>query len=256
MEINELIIQEQLIFSSRVCYSEKIILYPILMSDIIKFQLYIESLTVRKDSKFPSKEIIKMSYLDFLYHCMNHPEYEEQYKISNIQYFYMFAANLLSLTCRDQEVKFDTRRGLFYINGEEVDSDKFDDLRRIILIQNGVDFNIDEFMNRDTEEALRKAQEFENRKNNEKSSIEDCIDSVMVGLETSEEYIKNLSIRKFWRIFKRINKHLDYTICKSAELGGMVTFKQPILHWTNSLEADDKYANLKTDKKELKDKLL
>jgi superfamily II helicase len=81
-------------------------------------------------------------------------------------------------------------------HGEEITAEKFDDIRQIILIQNGVDFDINEFINRDTEEALRKAQEFENEKNNEKATIEDCIDSVVVGLETSEEYVENLSFER------------------------------------------------------------
>jgi hypothetical protein len=250
-----LILYKYQLFSLPIPYSENITLHPVKMEDVVEFQLFIESLTVRKESKFPVKEIIKMSYLDFLYHCALHPEYEIRYKIPNLSNFYIYAGNLLSLVCKDQDVKIDTKRAMYYVNGEEINSQKFEEIREIILAQNGVDFDVNEFMNKDTEEALKKAQEFENKKNNEKSSLEDYIDSVVIGLETTEDYIRNLSIRKFWRLFYRINKHEEYSICKTAEVGGMVSFKTSIPHWTGSLDIDDKYAKLKTDEQELRSKI-
>ena len=67
------------------------------------------------------------------------------------------------------------------INGIEITPEQFDDIRRIIILQNGIDFDIDEFINRDTEEALLKAQNATSGKDT--STLEDYVDSVCLGWE-------------------------------------------------------------------------
>lgn len=74
-------------------------------------------------------------------------------------------------------------------------------------------------------------------------------------MNTTEEHIMNMSIRKFWRYIKRYQLHENYTILKSGECCGMVTFKEPIKYWMVSLEEDDKYKHLKTDENELRGKI-
>lgn len=64
-----------------------------------------------------------------------------------------------------------------------------------------------------------------------------------------------MSIRKFWRIIKRIQKQEEYQSCHSAEMTGMVTFKEPLRHWMTSIEKIDKYDNLKADEKEVRGKI-
>ena len=89
----------------------------------------------------------------------------------------------------------------------------------------------------------------------EKADIEDYIDSMIIGMKVTEEYVSNMTIRKFWRYIKRINKHEEYNACRSGEMGGMVTFKEPIHHWMTSIDVDDEYENLKTDEDELRSKI-
>ena len=110
-------------------------------------------------------------------------------------------------------------------------------------------------MNIDTVRALEKARAFELKKNKEKSNIEDYIDSLIIGMNVTEEYVSNLTIRKFWRYIKRINKHEDYEACLSGQMSGMVTFKEPLQHWMTSIEITDRYRNLKTDETELRNKI-
>ena len=92
-------------------------------------------------------------------------------------------------------------------------------------------------------------------KNEIKATVEDYIDSLIIAMSTTEEYVKNMTIRKFWRYIKRYQLHEGYTIAKTGECSGMVSFKEPIKHWMISLEDDDKYKNLKTDENSLKGKL-
>lgn len=255
MEINEEILSRHLLFNQPIKYSENITLYPVKMQDILEFQQYIISITIRKDSIFPVKNIIKMSYLEFLFYCTQHEELAIEYEIPYLPALYGLAIGLLTLVCKNQDVLYSNQEGLLVINGEEVTSEKFDDLRRIIIIQNDVDFNIDDFIHYDTEQELKKAQDYESRKNKEKYTIEDYIDSYMVAMKASEEDVKNITIRKFWRHIKRISKHESYNILQTASCSGMVTFKEPISYWMSSIEDGDKYSTVKIDEQNIKNKV-
>lgn len=73
-------------------------------------------------------------------------------------------------------------------------------------------------------------------------------------MQVSEEYVANLTIRKFWRYIKRIHKYEEYLTCRSGQMSGMVTFKEPLQHWMSSLETVDPYDSLKTNESELRNK--
>lgn len=243
-----------LIYNKPVKYTDNIILYPVTMNDVVTFQTLSQSITIRKNSTFHDKQIIKMSYLDFLLYCFGNEELEIQYKIIGLSQYFFYAIQLLQLCCKDAEIKLNQQTGQIIINGEVVTPEIFDDLRRIIIIQNDIDFDIDEFLNYDTEQRLLKAQK-DLDKDKSKANIEDYIDSLVIAMHTTEDRIMNMTIRKFWRYIKRYNLHENYTIMRTGECSGMVSFKEPIKHWMVSLEEDDKYKNLKADENEIKGKI-
>ena len=256
MEINKDTLFPYLIYNKEIKYNEHITLYPIKMKDIITFQQYQIALTLRKDAIFQDKQIIKMGYLEFIKYACRNDELAQKYNMPLLPFYYDFIIGVLQLTCgEDVEIKYNTSTLDFSINDFLVTDEVFDDLRKIIIIQNDIDFDIDEFMNIDTVKALEKAREFEAKKNKEKADIEDYIDSMIIGLKVTEDYVSNLTIRKFWRYIKRINKHEEYEACRSGQMSGMVTFKEPIKHWMTSIEVTDKYENLKTDEEELRSKI-
>ena len=256
MEISKDTLFPYLIYNKEIKYNEHITLYPIKMKDIITFQQYQMALTLRKDAIFQDKQIIKMGYLEFIKYACRNDELAQKYNMPLLQFYYDFIIGILQLTCgEDVEIKYNTSTLDFSINDFLVTDEVFDDLRKIIIIQNDIDFDIDEFMNIDTVKALEKAREFEAKKNKEKADIEDYIDSIIIGLKVTEDYVSNLTIRKFWRYIKRINKHEEYEACRSGQMSGMVTFKEPIQHWMTSIEVTDKYENLKTDEEELRSKI-
>ena len=256
MEISKDTLFPYLIYNKEIKYNEHITLYPIKMKDIITFQQYQMALTLRKDAIFQDKQIIKMGYLEFIKYACRNDELAQKYNIPLLPFYYDFIIGILQLTCgEDVEIKYNTSTLDFSINDFLVTDEVFDDLRKIIIIQNDIDFDIDEFMNIDTVKALEKAREFEAKKNKEKADIEDYIDSIIIGLKVTEDYVSNLTIRKFWRYIKRINKHEEYEACRSGQMSGMVTFKEPIQHWMTSIEVTDKYENLKTDEEELRSKI-
>jgi hypothetical protein len=243
-----------LIYNKPVKYTENIILYPVTMNDVVEFQTLSLSITVRKNSTFHEKKIIKMTYLDFLLYCLGNEELEAQYKIFGLSHYFFYAFQLLQLCCRDAEIKLNQQTGQIIINGEVITPQMFDDLRRIIIIQNDIDFDIDEFLNYDTEQRLLKAQK-DLDKDKDKANIEDYIDSLVIAMHTTEDRIMNMTIRKFWRYVKRYNLHENYTIMRTGECSGMVSFKEPIKHWMISLEEDDKYKHLKADENEIRSKI-
>ena len=243
-----------LIYNKPVKYTENIILYPVTMNDIITFQALSQSITVRKNSTFHEKQIIKMTYLDFLLYCLGNEELEKQYKIIGLSQYFFYAIQLLQLCCKDAEIKLNQQTGQIIINDEVITPQMFDDLRRIIIIQNDIDFDIDEFLNYDTEQRLLKAQK-DLDKDKDKANIEDYIDSLVIAMHTTEDRIMEMTIRKFWRYIKRYNLHENYTIMRTGECSGMVSFKEPIKHWMISLEEDDKYKHLKADENEIRGKI-
>lgn len=235
-------------------YNESITVHPVTMSDIITFQILSQSITVRKNSIFRKKEIIKMSYLDFLLYCFDNEEIENEYKIPGLSQYYIYALQLLDLCCKDAELSINKENGRIRLNNVEITPQIFDDLRRIIIVQNDIDFDIDEFISYSTEQKLQQAQKSMSR-DDAKANIEDYVDSLVIAMNTTEERIMEMSIRKFWRYIKRYQLHEGYTIAKTGECSGFVSFKEPIRHWMISLDENDKYKDLKTDENSLKRKI-
>lgn len=242
-----------LIYNKPFQYNESIAIYPVTMADVITFQFLSQSIILRKNSIFRKKEILKMAYLDFLLYCFDNKELEDEYGLDGLSQYFYYAVQLLGLCCKDAEIKINERDGGIYLNGFLITPQVFDDLRRIIIIQNDIDFDIDEFINYDTEQKLQQAQK--NLTKGTKVNIEDYIDSLVIAINTTEDRIMNMTIRKFWRYIKRYQLHEGYTIAKTGECSGFVTFKEPIKHWIISLDDDDKYKDLKTDQRSLTKKI-
>ncbi|MCI8454878.1 MAG: hypothetical protein HFE84_09740 [Lachnospiraceae bacterium] len=255
-DINKRTLFRFLIFNKEIPYNEHITLYPIKMEHILDFQQCQEALTLRKDSIFHEKQILKMEYLDFIKFAFRNRTLAANYSLPLLPFYYDFLIAILKLACgNDAKVEYDASTLAISVNGFKITNSVFEDLRNIILIQNDVDFDVDEFINIDTVKALEKAQEFESKKNHEKADIEDYIDSLAVRMNVTEDSISQLTIRKFWRYIKRINKHDEYQACRSGQMSGMVTFKEPLRHWMTSMEVRDPYEKLKANEDELRSKI-
>ncbi len=254
LEINKDLLFPLLIYNKPFPYHEDIVVHPVTMNDIVAFQTLSPAITVRKNSIFHDKEIIKMSYLDFLIYCFGNQELERSYQIQGLSQYLIYSIQLLRLCCKDADIEINHQNGQLSINHVLITPQIFDDLRRIIIIQNDIDFDIDEFLNYDTEKRLLKAQKDLNKREYS-ANIEDYIDSLIIAMNTTEEYVMNMTIRKFWRYVKRYQLYEGYTIAKTGECSGMVSFKEPIKYWMSSLDVEDKYKDLKTDENELRNKM-
>lgn len=256
MKIDKELLFPYVIYNEPFKYDDFITLYPVTMKDILSFQPLSQSITVRKNSTFREKAVIKMTYMDFLIYCLGKEDLEEQYKIPGLAHYYIFALQLLKLCCPDAKISISEQNGYFIVNDELVTPHIFDDLRRIIIFQNDIDFDIDEFLNYDTEQRLLKAQRDNAINANKKAvNIEDYIDSLVIAMKIDEQQIKNMTIRKFWRYIKRYQLYENYNIMKTGECSGMVSFKEPIEYWMTGLNEDDKYSSLKSDEQYVKNKI-
>ncbi|MCI9077342.1 MAG: hypothetical protein HFH68_00265 [Lachnospiraceae bacterium] len=256
MEINKDTLKPFIIFNKGVVYNSNITLYPIQMKDILSFQQYQPAFTVRKNAIFHEKEIIKMEYLDFLKYACRNIQLAQNYNMPFLPLYYDFAIKMLELACGNgAKIEYSPSALDFTINGFLITSEVFDDLRKIIILQNDIDFNTDEFMNIDTVNALEKAREFEANKNKDKADIEDYIDSLAVALKVTGGYVSRLPVRKFWRYIKRINKHDEYNACRSGQMSGLVTFKEPLSHWMTSIETSGVDSSLIADEEAVRNKI-
>lgn len=256
MEINRQILFPFLLFDKEIPYNEHITLYPVKMKDVLLFQQCQPAFTLRKDSIFREKDLIKMDYLTFIKHAYRNDALALKYGMPLLPVYYDMLLSLLQVVCGEEaEISFHQTTLDFSINGEPITSQSFDEIRKIILLQNDIDFDTDEFINIDTIKALEKARRFEAKKQKESADIEDYIDSLITELKVPAAFISDLSVRKFWRYIKRINRHEEYQTCRLAQMTGMVTFKEPLQHWMSSIEAGDKYESIKTDEDNLRSKI-
>lgn len=233
---------------------EGVLVHPIKMKNCLDLLSLQDSIIINKNGLFSQKNIIKMTYLDFLRYAMEHPELEEQYNVPGLAFAYLKAIKLLSMTCKDSSVEVGESNELL-IDDRTITPEMFDDLRRIIILQNDIDFDIDEFLNYDTIKRLEKAKS-DLDKSQDKATIEDYIDSLIVATGWELEKVLELPVRKFWRFVKRLNLRDTYKILKTAECSGMVSFKEPVRHWMGPLDSgESKYDELKADSKSVTDKL-
>lgn len=227
-------------------------IYPVQMKDYIDFHLSVNCLLLDKNS-IPSVEIISMSYLRFLYYIS-----VEQ----DMPYIYMLKLLLcivLHMNMSD-DIKFyvnDSNKAFFKINGDEYSASDFDCIADIILEQNCVD-RIDETIQKEIRDDLQKAEEYKAMQSKSKvCSLEEQMICVLISTALNFEDISNLTIRKFSKILQRVDAKLHYEIYLSASMSGFVKFKDDsaIKHWMSDLSTNDKYANVKVDMNEMRDKI-
>lgn len=169
VEINKDSLYPYLLFNKEIKYNDKITLYPIKAKDILIFQQCQSALTLRKDSIFSEKEIIKMQYLDFIKYAYKNTELSQKYHIPILPLYYDFILQILQISCGEgAAVAYNQKTLDISVNDLLITNEIFDDLRQIIIAQNDIDFNINEFMNIDTVKALEKAREFEAKKKQRK----------------------------------------------------------------------------------------
>lgn len=248
---NPEIYDEFLYYDKPIPYKE-LLIYPATVNDYLKFHFYVMSLLLDKNS-VPDIEVISMPYLRFLYHMAS---------TSGLPYLYMFKELLKMVLHIDNDEAFyfgldDKNKAIFKVNGVTYNSEDFDEIVDIIFMQNCID-HIDDSIQKEIREEMEKAERYRMQQNAHKmGSLEDQIICILISTPLKLDDIYNLTIRKFSKVLERVDHKLHYEIYLSAQMSGMVEFKDKnaIKHWMCDLTKSDKYSDVKVDTKELHDKI-
>lgn len=227
---------------------QKLSFCPVKVADYFNFFSVISCLLIEKN-KIPDPKIISMSYLDYLFYLRAHQE--------NGYLYIMMLNELLKLTCKIKEddirYKKDKKGHIILIlNGIEYDKKDFDNIKKIICYQNMPDYD-DRYIDPKFKEACEEAEKYKN-KDLTNATLEDKIDCIVTSTSYKYEEVYDLTIRKFYRVLRRVGYKLNYQICKTAEMSGMVKFKSSIPDWMGNLSVE-KYKDVLVDYNEFKGKI-
>lgn len=225
-------------------------IYPVLMENCMFFYQLIGCLLIEKNNT-SDISIIKMTYLDFLFKL-----FEEE----NTKELFFIFIELLKMILKDQEFGFKidkkNRMNIFVCKDEELfkkynnlllqsknddelskiikqyevsNKDKlyiingrdFENIRKIILKQNRVQYNGD-LISSDFKEAMKEAQDFINRKNKDsRITLEDQYLAYHCSIGMSYEKIDKLSIYQFSKGLEMKMHQVSFEALGGALLFGM-----------------------------------
>lgn len=240
-----------LFYDKPIPYKE-LLIYPATMDRYLDFHFYITCLLLDKNS-IPNPEVITMTYLQFMYYMASTTE---------LPYLYMFK-ELLKMVLHidnDSDLWFGTDpngKAIFKIKGIIYNSDDLDKITDIIFLQNSIE-HIDDTIQKEVRDAMERAKVYKMKQNEYKMcSLEDQMVCVLISTSLKFEDINKLTIRKFSKILERVDYKLHYEIYLSAEMSGMVKFKDEnkIKHWMADLTKSDKYEDVKVDADEMHHKI-
>lgn len=240
-----------LFYDKPIAYKE-LLIYPATMDKYLDFHFYITCLLLDKNS-IPNPAVITMTYLQFLYYMASTTE---------LPYLYMFK-ELLKMVLHideDSDLWFGTDpngKAIFKIRGIIYNSEDLNKITDIIFLQNSIE-HIDDTIQKEVRDAMEKAQVYKMKQNEYKMcSLEDQMICVLISTSLKLEDIYKLTIRKFSKILERVDYKLHYEIYLSAEMSGMVKFKDEnkIKHWMADLTKSDKYEDVKVDADEMHHKI-
>lgn len=209
--------------------------YPVLMKDIFKFYKCAGILLINP-LDFNDPKVASMSYLELV---INLSLFQEEFQKSFIQVLCM----TMHITEDDIRVESNENEDDETVNytllvkqndkWKTINGAMFTKIKNLICYQNGLEvINLRE--NQDVAKA-RKALAQQSGDGNP-PSYADQVYSVAVATNTDIREIMNWSINRFNETLKACDRLMHYKIYRSAEMSGMVTFKNgsPIKSWLKS----------------------
>lgn len=187
-------------------------IYPVSVKDSEFFLSSINLLSIDKNS-MPSVEIIQMSYLQFIFDILIPQKKDNLQKLINLL--------KLCLHINDPRIKKDSGKYIL-IDGENnftINGQQFEDIRRIILYQNLINFD-DSYINPDLKQAINDVDELKN-KGIEPVSIERKMAIVSAHTGISKKEQMEMSYRSYSLLFEEVYGEVEYTtVYPIALLGG------------------------------------
>ncbi len=225
--------------------------YPVSLKYLIEFYACCDVLIYHQEW-VRERELAGLPYLWFLvYAFIHHKEYEDK---PEYQTFIPRLYALLELTARTKNIRVEPKfkddgSGLkscnLFIDDVEFISSDFDQIRRLIMEQAGIEHNWDQFIHEDAWKAMEAGRQYENKERNYvPPSLENLIDILSMYLhKTTEEIIDSFTIRKFNNIIRYMGSFEEWKLLRGGEASGMVTYKRPIPHWIRGFDKFDVFRN-------------
>lgn len=236
---------------------ESIEIYPVKVDDYDSFYTCIGCLLLDRSNTKDSK-VLSMSYLNYLLYLIGLNDGNSMtYTFMLVELF-----KLAKIVTQEDLVnkKFSygkDKKGSAFLNINDVVYSKkdFDNIRKIICIQNGIklpDKNVDPKLKKALEDVIK----FKNRKAKPIGTLEDRMICISISTSYKLDEINQMTIRKFDKFLQRIDHKLHYEIYRAAEMNG-TTFKSTIDSWMADLTVteEDLIRNLTVDFDGFSDKL-
>lgn len=232
-----------------------LVFYPVKLKDYFEFTFLADCLMLEKNSitdPILAMKAISMTYFQYLVSVTD----KENMLLLKFD-------GLLRLVLNKRTEKFEIRydadsdgRPIFSIAGIVYNSDDFDQIRELIAEQNYIELpneKIQKTVRTKLEESMKLKQLTASYKI---ATLEEQIIALSMYSGVSFEEIYNMSIRKFFMSIRRANHMIMSNIYLTASLSGFVKFKDKSIQkgWLADLE-DDKYADVKIDPNEVRDKV-
>lgn len=209
-----------------------LLIYPILVKQYYDFSVSYDVLCIEKN-KIPDVKVIQMNYLDFLCERLmsDTTEIKDGYTVGNyyIEKLYLVLCVCFRLDQRQINIIRDDKHWNLVINGVTINSQEFDDIRRIIMYQNIYDY-FDEYIDPDFKKAVDEFYEIKNRglKN---PDLELKISAITAMSGITKKDILLMTYRELENVFHSCLDKMEYQMMHTAELSGNVKFDKPIDHW-------------------------
>lgn len=226
-------------FTEPVVYKDIIKLYPVYYRQNYEFSIGLQCLLFEV-MDYPNIEYATLPRLYFLTEVLGHYT-DEIWMQKNFEMYLLYNSmlTLLNNVLKEQPYEIVTignNYGIRIFSDEnktkyvDITSKKFEEIRQIILYQNGYDFS-DEFVHNDIKKYIQEQNKFNNKDDSEITS-EDYMDAVMIEMKIyDEKEMAKLTLRRFNRFLAKILNRDMWKIQTTASLSGMVTFKEDIPFW-------------------------
>lgn len=211
--------------------------YPVLMKDVFRFYKCAGVLLINP-LDFNDPKVAAMSYLDLV---INLSLIQKEFKENFLEML------RLTLRIKDEDLKIES-------DGEKEDKHysliirqnniwkivngaTFTKIKNLICYQNGL-----EVQNLNENQEITRARKALAQQNNVGSpSLKDQVYSVAAEMQINVADIMNWSINRFNEILKACDRLIHYKIYRSAEMSGMVSFKNgiPIHSWLKNEDSTE-----------------
>jgi len=241
----------------------RLLILPVLIEESFEFLQSIDVLDIDKDTH-GTIEIIQMPYLSYLYNLIGESdEYSIGLKLNAILTLSIqIVGHEFERVFIKSEINEDGKCFIIFSNNDldkpspediKLNSREFDELRRIIMYQNILNFS-DKYIDPDLKKAFNDYWSFKN-KNISVPTLEKQIAIIQSVTGMNKTEILCMTYRCFKILFDTCVEQIDYKINKSAEMSGQVEFKKSVEHWvykTNKSMYADAFQDVNSYKETMK----